>query len=125
MTRLLSGHPVREQDYRPKAGLDRDRLEQALKSGAVLSATAAAALGTSALYGAAADAPVELILLRLRVWRLVDAHAVYDFHDHRDFLSRFRTSPLHRMNFFEKKFFGKTGFTCASTRRKSTSGTAT
>jgi hypothetical protein len=36
---------------------------------------------------AAADAPVELILLRLGVWRLVDAHAVYDFHDHRDLLS--------------------------------------
>src|SRR6516162_3637901 len=35
---------------------------------------------------AAADAPVELILLRLGVWRLVDPHAAVDFHDHRDFL---------------------------------------
>jgi hypothetical protein len=30
----------------------------------------------------AADTPVKLILLRLGVWRLVDAHAVDDFHDH-------------------------------------------
>jgi hypothetical protein len=41
---------------------------------------------------AAADAPVELILLHLGVWRLVDAHAVYDFHDHRDLLSSLRNT---------------------------------
>jgi len=30
-----------------------------------------------------ADAPIELILLRLGVWRAVYPHAVYDFDDHR------------------------------------------
>jgi hypothetical protein len=51
---------------------------------------------------AAADAPVELFLFRLGVWRLVDAHAVDDFHDHRDLLSSLRnTLPLtDRRNFF-------------------------
>jgi hypothetical protein len=51
-------------------------------------------------------APVELILLRLGVWRLVDAHAVYDFHDHRDLLSSLRTpSPLPTEEIFLKKNF--------------------
>jgi hypothetical protein len=75
-----------------------------------LPATAAAALRTSALYGAAADAPVELILLRLRVWRLVDAHAVYDFHDHREFLSSLGTpSPSPTEEIFLKKIFYENG----------------
>jgi hypothetical protein len=49
---------------------------------------------------ARADAVSSFI--RLGVWRLVDAHAVDDFHDHRDFLSSLRnTLPLTR----PKKFF--------------------
>src|SRR6516164_7157599 len=43
---------------------------------------------------------------RLGVWRLADAHAVYDFHDHRDFLSSLRTpSPSPTEEFFLKKIF--------------------
>jgi len=61
-----------------------ERLEQALKSGAVLPATAAAVLGTSAFTvtssagnssRAAADPFAELVLLDLCVWRPVKATA--------------------------------------------------
>jgi hypothetical protein len=53
--RAARGHPERAQDYRPRARLDRPARE-ALKSGAILPATAAAVLGTSALYGHQLDA---------------------------------------------------------------------
>ena len=60
--------------------------------------------------------------LRLGIWRLVDAHAVYDFHDHRDLLSSLRnTLPLtDRRNFFEKKFLEKRDAHVHRLGRKST-----
>jgi hypothetical protein len=52
----------------------------------------------------------------------VDAHAVYDFHDHRDLLSSLKNtlSLTDRKNFFDKKFLGKQDAHVHRLGRKST-----
>jgi|SRR6516162_1249528 hypothetical protein len=57
---------------------------------------------------------------RLGVWRLVDAHAVDNFHDHRDLLSSLRnTSPTDREIFLKKVFLEKGDAHVHQLRRKS------